>query len=320
LADWLAEHGERPRAQFIRAQVDMARGPQHGARYDRLETRTQDLLWRHYVDWLGPLGGVTEKWQIQWEYERGLLHLRNLRLDQLQSEEMLALAGTETWAWVDGLTLVGKAPRRPRHGRVVLASPLDSRMVIDPKGSALPLRTQGAAAVAVSPLLKGINYLRLHENQMIGPKGAAALAASPTVATLDQLSLDENGIGDAGAKALAASAYLTSLTQLFLGGNAIGPKGATALASSPHLNNLEVLFLHDNAIGDAGAQALAASPHLVHLTRADWSDNGIGDVGAQALASSPTMGKLTYLGLSGNPIGEACATALKKRFGESVRF
>jgi hypothetical protein len=63
----------------------------------------------------------------------------------------------------------------------------------------------------------------------IGAEGAVALAASPHLVNLTYLRLRGNGIGTEGAVALAGSPHLVNLTSLDLSANEIGAEGAVAL-------------------------------------------------------------------------------------------
>src|SRR5262245_29245585 len=61
LADWLEEHGhpaDVARAEFVRAQVELARLPTHDRRRQQLLSRTQALAREHREAWLGPLAPV----------------------------------------------------------------------------------------------------------------------------------------------------------------------------------------------------------------------------------------------------------------------
>src|SRR3954452_11321039 len=57
LADWLDDHGEPERAEFVRLQLALAPGaPALDAEHRReLERRCRELLGRHGGCWLGPL-------------------------------------------------------------------------------------------------------------------------------------------------------------------------------------------------------------------------------------------------------------------------
>src|SRR5262245_61763086 len=76
LADWLEEHGESDRAEFIRLQLALARLPEWASGRAELSAREADLLNRHRAAWSAPLrpfGIVPEALCFQ----RGLLGFGN---------------------------------------------------------------------------------------------------------------------------------------------------------------------------------------------------------------------------------------------------
>jgi uncharacterized protein (TIGR02996 family) len=250
-ADWLEEHGQPERAEFIRLQCALARMGKSDKRREALKRRDAELLARHNEAWLGALPALAGPgWR--WGFHRGLVHASRYADGTTEAlaalEEALAvIAEAGEWAWVEGLSVSGMGWA----------------------GDA-----GGVQALAASPGLARLTYLDLGRNG-IGAAGARALAASPHLARLTRLRLSSNQIGDAGVRALAASPGLARLTYLDLGRNGIGAAGACALAASPNLARLAVLVLTDNKVGNAGAAALAAAPHMARLTRLNLLGNGI---------------------------------------------
>src|SRR5437773_2538020 len=57
-ADWLDEHGEHDRAEFIRVQIGLARGGLHASEVDAAQRRADELLLRHREEWLPGCEGV----------------------------------------------------------------------------------------------------------------------------------------------------------------------------------------------------------------------------------------------------------------------
>src|SRR5581483_7143335 len=57
-ADWLDEHGDPARAEFIRVQCALARLPAGDTRAAALARREAELLTDHQADWLRPLAGL----------------------------------------------------------------------------------------------------------------------------------------------------------------------------------------------------------------------------------------------------------------------
>jgi uncharacterized protein (TIGR02996 family) len=68
-ADYLDEHGDPDRAEFIRVQVALASLPPDDRRREQLGDRERELLAGHREDWLGPLRPLLSGWT----FRRGLL-------------------------------------------------------------------------------------------------------------------------------------------------------------------------------------------------------------------------------------------------------
>src|SRR5262245_38133379 len=77
-ADWLEEHDEADRAEFIRLQVALARnadgkGDMPPAEIARLQARERCLLSRHETRWLQPLRDLGARGRIHGEFHRGFV-------------------------------------------------------------------------------------------------------------------------------------------------------------------------------------------------------------------------------------------------------
>jgi uncharacterized protein (TIGR02996 family) len=68
-ADYLDEHGNPDRAEFIRAQVALASVPPDDPRREQLQDRERKLLAVHREEWLGPLRPLLSGWA----FRRGFL-------------------------------------------------------------------------------------------------------------------------------------------------------------------------------------------------------------------------------------------------------
>jgi uncharacterized protein (TIGR02996 family) len=208
-ADWLDDHGgpdRAARAEFIRAQVAVARLPAGDARRDELHRRALELLDAHHDAWralLPRLPGVS--WHRFW---RGFV------------------AGADVQRW--------KFYRR--HADALFSSaPVQFLRVFGVSAST-------ARELAASPHLGKLLGLDLIDSTL-GDEGAAALASSLHLGRLQRLVAhgpvpscfgprprgERPLIGDAGALALAASPHLGRLELLNLRYNAVGPEAAEAL-------------------------------------------------------------------------------------------
>src|SRR5262249_50840446 len=70
-ADWLQDHGDPDRAEFIRLEIALDRPPFDGPEKEALEQRRDELLRRHEAEWFGVLKQLTEDYTI----ERGFVEM-----------------------------------------------------------------------------------------------------------------------------------------------------------------------------------------------------------------------------------------------------
>jgi uncharacterized protein (TIGR02996 family) len=320
-ADWLEEHGDPERAEFIRVQVEYERLPEDDDRRDDLEDHWRSLLARHEEDW----AGLHEVLTYRREFRRGFLAAISLLAAELleYAEHIFAAAPLEEVAvsearrWtpqlaacpylglLSGLRLGDVPNRNERSGsgglRDLLASPHLGRLRrLGLDGSLVDL--DGLISLVGSPLFRRLTELDLCGSDLDN-RAARVVAASPASRGLEVLSLGGTGVSAAGVAALAASPHLAGLTNLDLGGLMVGDEGCEALASSPYLRGLRRLGLSVSHVGTNGVVALAASPNVGRLTRLDLDGNGVGDAGVAALAASPHLVRLRHLALQGSRVG-----------------
>jgi uncharacterized protein (TIGR02996 family) len=293
-ADWLDEHGQADRAEFIRVQCELARLPKEHPRWKGLWTRSRDLLTANRNHWLGTLRSFGDNAK----FHRGFVDTVTIRPEYLleQADELFRAAPLRRVICQTG---------KFQEGTADLLHP-----------SSGPLMPK----IAECPYLARLTALGLWLNH-IGDDGLIALSRSPYLRRLTSLVLSWNDIGNAGLESLAASANYSLLTDLDLGSNLIGSKGVTGLATSPFVSRLKSLDLSDNGIGDDGVEAMAASPSFGKLVKLNLARNRVGSAGGRALANSPHLGRLKSLDLSGNTIGNKVRQALARRFGKGkVKF
>jgi uncharacterized protein (TIGR02996 family) len=330
-ADWLDEHGDHPRAEFIRLQCQIARGFDRPEEKEEAEIREGELLAEHRVEWENEL----PTWEgIAWEtFRRGFIS--SVRADSPSAffsheAEIFAAVPIETLSLHRFYSEDAKALARVKGVRHLRKLDFEDGNAV---GNA------GIDALSKSPFLRELRDLRLRSNS-IGAAGARAIGASRTFANLETLWLDRNDLFE-GVGLLAQGATLTSLRSLRLSNTQGGPflrreffnseimeklvsldldtngfddEGAIALAQSERLRNLLTLFLNSNLVGDEGTLALAESPVCKHLRYLFLNGNRIGDPGARALAESPYLEHIQELKLWENRIG-AAADQLRARFG-----
>ena len=81
MADWLDENDQPARAEFVRVQIELARGVPDRARLRYLELRQRDLMIAHDTEWVAPLAKVLGcepgRWG-GWVFRRGFVEYFNL--------------------------------------------------------------------------------------------------------------------------------------------------------------------------------------------------------------------------------------------------
>lgn len=219
-ADWLEEHGEPERAEFLRLQCELGRLPPDDPQRSSLEARESQLLMRHERAWRDRLGDYGLDYSLYTTRQEMRTCLIPCGL----------LSRVPEWR-----TLVEELPflQDFRHAEMVVG-------VI-----------HGLVSIAS---LHGIDLGR----SRLDDAAVQALAASPHLADLVSLDLSFNAITDIGAKALAASPHLRRLKMLNLSFNQIENRGARALLMSKKLPALIELNLRSNLLSKGVEKSLSA--------------------------------------------------------------
>jgi uncharacterized protein (TIGR02996 family) len=232
-ADWLEEHDQPDRAEFIRVQLALHQLRDAAVEAQQTLRQREKALWaKHGATWKEELpawarSGVT--------YERGFAWQVSATMAQLVQggRKLWRTAPMQAVNLVVGRNKAGERieefalqPFLKRVRSLSLAwnqlSPIDVEMILS------------------SPHLLGLRSLWLAGNEE-GDTLARLVASEPAwVAELQILDLRETMLGDAGATALAAARW-QQLAALDLGGNSIGSRGLFALAGSRSLVRLAIL-------------------------------------------------------------------------------
>jgi len=330
-ADWLDEHGQSERAEFIRVQCAMDRIPPGTARWRALAERSLRLERNRRAIWTGP---VHER-VLDAEFCRGFVDAVRLTIEQFTfaADQLVRLEPVRAWEFAavsmftnrptftrlaadPGLTVVRALNAGKFLPDELLRTLATSRYLSNLRSLFVPNRHPSAAAiaavVAAAPRLDDLHLVDSHVADVkdLWRRGAPA--------RLRRLSLARCRATDQTAVQLAGSAALVRLEVLRLFGNDITDRGAEAVAATEHLTGLRELSLAGNAVGDAGAAALARSPALRNLRVLNLSDCQIDSGGAQALADSPYLEGLECLCLDENRVSVGVERELEKRFGPGV--
>jgi uncharacterized protein (TIGR02996 family) len=287
-ADWLQEHGEEDRAEFIRAQVVLARGTAHPG----LKVREQALLDAHRGEWEQPfrrfeVAGSFRQFVYDIHFRRGFVWGLDINDEEQRfanhARELFGVAPVQRIAFFHKWQHADLA-RCPELLRV-------RELSIDRAG----FETAELEALLRVPFLVNINRLELiadDDNGHLAPDGIELLSRTSTLPALRHLDLSHNWCGwegdDHWVETLTTGGLIGQLESLSLRGTFIEDDGAQTLARCERLHALTSLDLAVNMIGDRGLRALAASPHLSRLKVLDLRHNLYDtDAGIQAKGCTP---------------------------------
>jgi uncharacterized protein (TIGR02996 family) len=340
-SDWLDDHGQPERTEFIRLQCQLARLPEFDPRRADLRHREDELLWKNQYTWLKDV----PKWAWPYTEDQTILNKEFHR-------GFLAVVTCSTAAWLAGSAgLLRRTPLERLFPQKTKPEQLD-RLGESLRPARLkelgihfaPANRVNLGKLATWTHLEGLPGLDLGWNRL-GDADVAILARLPWLCRTSKLILRANNIGDPGLQILADSPFLTNLTELNLKFNRYTATGLVELIRSPNLQRLTALHLgvsgdrgtfrnelvqalaqtaglptlarleltHRNDGAPLSREALVAlmtSPHRSALTDLLLHGNQIGDGGAVALAELPQSKRLRWLDLSKNNIREVGATAL----------
>jgi uncharacterized protein (TIGR02996 family) len=334
-ADWLEEHGNTPRAEFIRVQIELANcSEEDDTRRMNLEQRENELLRKHARRWKAETrapAGI--KWDGVWKdslhdfvpFRRGFLCaalVRNLSVFEKKGAELFHKAPVEDVRFdhrVSDLARFLKCPSLERlAGLSLTASDLDVAQIrLLASTSRLPrlrrldvslnyMGDQAVTALAEAALRSKLECLELGSNRLTDD-AVAALRGSPVFFRIKDLGLVSNGITDSGALLLLD---FPRIVDIALNGNPISAAWLEALAGSPLRDRLRRLYLGGTRVGDAAVEHLAQVRGTLPLTHLDLGGCNLSPRGIEALVSSSALQRLHELDLGLCTIGMAGARAL----------
>jgi uncharacterized protein (TIGR02996 family) len=230
-ADWLEEHGEgetdRDRAEFIRAQCELARlrfgSPELEARHWALRTREGELCVRHEQIWAAELNLPPNRLTRCW-FQRGMVAnvWCTVRYFVEHGDALLDAAPVEVVcfrrATARNITELRRCPAFARLPGVEFLMDETPAVIVTGFFEAVPVGHLRAV------------QLKTHTGNLLSPTWhtrnavlATTLARCPGLAGLKRLWLRHAGVGDEGGRALARSPHLAGLGLLNLEGNALSP-------------------------------------------------------------------------------------------------
>jgi uncharacterized protein (TIGR02996 family) len=313
LADWMEEHGDPERAEFIRLQCAMSAGSLPWAQGS---PRADELFNRNRTRWLGELneqGGFRC-------FRRGFIQIGNRSRSEAQLNE---LSSPEV-EWIDAFkysfTPSGGCRLGPLTGAPFMRELVeidlwaDDEQGVDWDGTTNYVVGRDVLhdllAVPELPLLRKLS-IRHYE---FTPDDFVALLQAPWFAQVTHLVLVRGWAGRTLCRLLGTRRTTTGLTSLSVYDESQGldDQAVAALCQATHLKALRELDLSHNAsITDDGLRALAGSALLGRLHRISLRGcQGITDDGIAAFANSPNAVGLRELDLSSTRIGQQGANAL----------
>jgi uncharacterized protein (TIGR02996 family) len=326
-ADWLDDHSDEQRAEFIRVQVELARLPNADERRAALMQREQQL-WDAIGERLRAELPQIDGLSWEWRFERGFVSwVRAYRLKSLREHRDVFLTRAPVRGlWTGGLTPdelagLGGPDDPPGLCRLKLDeadaelfealadTPLCRRLIgldlSQPTTSENQLIAVDLAVVANNPAFAGLRQLDLTNNfwDNSGAGVAELLAGSSVLTGLTDLCLQTCWLQDEDARLLAAASYLMRLERLELGNNEFGPEAVRAFTEGPYRPDLTHLSFGLCDVGDEGAAILAAWPGLSRFHRLDLGQNAISPGFVESIAREGLLAEADRLYLYEGPDG-----------------
>jgi uncharacterized protein (TIGR02996 family) len=281
-ADWLDDHGEHERAEFIRTQVELAKLDPYDDRAPDLLRRDRELRLQHGRVWAKP--GL--KFTRTAEFRRGFVGKMTMQASKFLVEAERIFAACP----VQELRLMGFREEMDAFVRLECLGRLRALDV-----SAVRLGAGRVTTLVGSPHLSRLEKLNLGNTHM-RLSGARMVIDSPNLPGVKTLHLDRNGIGDISVHYLAQSAALPSLQTLDLQASGLSAEGGERLGRLEHLGQqLEALDLRDNQLGDAGVRGLLAPGNFTRLRSLNLASNGLSLAAMATIAACPELTSLTEL-------------------------
>jgi uncharacterized protein (TIGR02996 family) len=292
-ADWLDEHDEPERAEFIRVQVQLAKLDEDHPKYWELTSRQDELLVDHAASWVQPFADILVDDQplhdlIAWgRFRRGFLADVRARPSVFiaQAEKLFHVLPLDTlFLEIQGEDIHDLAACRwmARLANLFAGNGLDA---------------QRLAALLASPHLPRALTLHCYP-EPFGPKVISLLSGHPAACRVRSLGVKPARNHPAQFQQLAATSW-DELALLTLHGEGVDDAGIEQLARSAQFSRLTTLNFRDcNQISPAGWQSLVQSEHLTPLQSMTFEGCKIGEAGWRELGQAANWKALKYLTLS----------------------
>jgi uncharacterized protein (TIGR02996 family) len=255
-ADWLQEHDEEERAQFIRLQCELATLDPRTSKAEELRERIWRLQNKHEPAWVGfePLWDL-----VSVRFHRGFVHAVGKELEEMSAEMWNHLRRLWNTHPVQQVFML-------RPGVEGLDSLIEEAA---PRLNALHLRSAFLTPDRLTQLLRSftrgrIRSLQLGSSNSLTDEHARIIAQAPELERLEELFLStEPDLTDDAGEALAHSPYLTNLKHLDIAYASMGARGLSAILLSKNLPSLRYV----NAEGNVDVGYNAELDGIIHDVR-----------------------------------------------------
>jgi uncharacterized protein (TIGR02996 family) len=335
-ADWLDDNGEPDRAEFIRAQIQLAPIAEDDPSYEGLRKRAGQLLSCHFTEWVKEVPGWARH---DVKFARGFVQdvvctalsfarrgarlfenapVRGIRLTKYAG--LMGLAGSAPHArQVTALTLIADRYEN-RLSQEDVSDLIEYAWPANLESLNLSVNWLGREEMEI---LTRADFPRLHTliltHNYLRQEGLRVLLDWPSLGHVRRLSLVHNVFRTIGMgpidEMIRQSPNLGALLNLDVGGS-IEPSSLPALTEAPTLRGLQTLGLGWNRLDDSSCALLARSPYLTRLRSLNLGGNHITAAGVEALISSPVLHSPCRLNLKGNRIEPSSRDSLRRRLVE----
>jgi uncharacterized protein (TIGR02996 family) len=347
-ADWLQEHDQHERAEFIRLQCAVARMPP-GKEASAKAKQAERLLKANKVAWFGPLWKKfhsTKPAVGHCRIDRGFItSLKGYVSDFIKVADQIAIhAPCVRTAHVTGVrddlgSLLPKPfVKTTRELDFETLHPGSLAVLTDyPDWGAFDAlritfefdnESDTLAGLSTAPLVRAARRVDLQYGYYLDEDddddSEDAAAQAPSLRELRRLKIPNlRGLGislinGSSAEVLAAWPGFKRLDRLDLGLCNIKNAPAVVLLTASTLPKLKRLELNENDLGGPTARALAACKQLGGLTNLTLAWNDFCDADAKRLAASTTLPAVLPMDISFNHFTKAGVAKLRARFGEGV--
>jgi uncharacterized protein (TIGR02996 family) len=267
-SDWLEDHGNEPRAEFIRLQCRLERVPENHRDRPGLLRRQGELLKQYGRTWAEPLHGIVD----EWAFRRGFIECIAVQLHSY-----------------DGFC--------SRMDQVFAAFPVRAvRLSCQPSAALLLMQRRDYLARLISLDVKELSPVE--PAQFMEP--LLESEARGLRSLLMECEYSSHGWSEQLTR-LARAEHLTRLTELGLAfglyGEPLPGHVLAAIATSPQRGGLQKLHIPFSRFSRPVARLLASAPTLASMTHLDLGCAEVTAAGWKQIITGENIARLRWLGL-----------------------